>query len=81
MNDSSHEEQGSGAHGTTFHDRNPPTDGGEIAGVLTDGIPPFGERAVEIGPLGAVLALERGCTSPKSLGEVVIFPSTVLSRR
>lgn len=39
----------------------------------------FGEKVGGIAPLGAVLARERKCNDPKSLGEVVIFPRAVLS--
>ena len=45
------------------------------------GIQLFVENVGGMGPLGNVLARERKCIAPKSLGEVVIFPRAVLSCR
>lgn len=40
-----------------------------------------GDKVEAMGPLGAVLARERRCIGPKSLGEVATFPRAVLPCR
>lgn len=78
MKDSSHEAEGSAVHVTPLHDRRPRKDGGDMAGPRMGVIQLLAEKVGGMGLVGAVLARERKCTVPKSLGEVVIFPRVVL---